>query len=442
MLLEGHTVAVIEDDPVMGESLVQALSLEGCHVDWWKTGAEAERGLRNASPDLVICDMRLPDTTGEALFLTHAALMPLPPFLFVTAYGDIDEAVALMRQGAADYVTKPFDLSKVLARVQDLIQKNTAPRHGTGLGTSRSIKAVEAALQRICDLTSPVLLTGETGAGKEVCARFLHGLSARSQEPFIAVNCAAIPADAMEREIFGYRGASAQAFHRGFAERARGGILFLDEVSELSLALQAKLLRLVETREYHRLGGEQAMVFHGRIICSTHRNLQALVGEGRFREDFFYRIGGMRIEVPPLRERPEDIPWLIGLFLEGFKASRPGAPKTVSSQAMDAALAYPWPGNVRELRNRLERAVAMARTDHIMPPDLFPEQASAAREEGGPPRQFATLSEAREDAERRQIEIALQETKGHLAEAARLLGISRTTLWEKMRRLGLAVEER
>lgn len=442
MLLEGHSVAVIEDDPLMGESLVQALSLEGCHVDWWKSGVEAARGLRSSTPDLVICDMRLPDTTGEELFLTHAALMPLPPFLFVTAYGDIDQAVGLMRQGAADYITKPFELSKVLARVQDLIQKNTAPRQGAGLGTSRTIQSVEAALRRICDLTSPVLITGETGAGKEVCARFLHALSSRSQEPFIAVNCAAIPADAMEREIFGYRGSAAHAFHRGFAERARGGILFLDEVSELPLALQAKLLRLVETREYHRLGGEQAMVFHGRIVCSTHRNLQALVGEGRFREDFFYRIGGMKIEVPPLRERPEDIPWLIGLFLEEFRSGRPGAPKSVSSQGMDAALDYPWPGNVRELRNRLERAAAMARTDHIMPPDLFPDQASAALQESGSARPFATLSEAREDAERRQIEIALKETRGHLIEAARLLGVSRTTLWEKMRRLGLDVEDR
>jgi DNA-binding NtrC family response regulator len=442
MLLEGHSVAVIEDDPVMGESLVQALSLEGCRVDWWKTGWEAAKGLRSTAPDLVICDMRLPDTTGEALFLTHAALIPLPPFLFVTAYGDIDQAVALMRQGAADYVTKPFDLAKVLARVKDLIQKNTAPRQGIGLGVSRQILLVEAALRRISDLTSPVLITGETGAGKEVCARFLHAVSSRSQEPFIAVNCAAIPADVMEREIFGYRGAAAQAFHRGFAERARGGVLFLDEVSELPLPLQAKLLRLVETREYHRLGGEQAMVFHGRIVCSTHRNLEALVAENRFREDFFYRIGGMKIEVPPLRERPEDIPWLIGLFLESFRGGRPGAPKSVSSQGMEAALAYPWPGNVRELRNRLERAVAMARTDHVMPLDLFPEQASATLEGTEPTRPIVTLSEAREDAERRQIEIALKETKGHLIEAARLLGVSRTTLWEKMRRLGLAVEER
>lgn len=442
MLLEGHSVAVIEDDPVMGESLVQALSLEGCHVEWWKTGSEAAKGLRSTAPDLVICDMRLPDTTGEALFLTHAALVPLPPFLFVTAYGDIDQAVALMRQGAADYVTKPFDLAKVLARVQDLIQKNTAPRQGVGLGVSRQILSVEAALRRISDLTSPVLITGETGAGKEVCARFLHAVSSRSQEPFIAVNCAAIPADVMEREIFGYRGAAAQAFHRGVAERARGGVLFLDEVSELPLPLQAKLLRLVETREYHRLGGEQNMIFHGRIVCSTHRDLPALVREGRFREDFFYRIGGMKIEVPPLRERLEDIPWLIGLFLESFRGGLPAAPKSVSSQGMEAALAYPWPGNVRELRNRLERAVAMARTDHVMPLDLFPEQACATLEGIEPTRPIVTLSEAREDAERRQIEIALRETNGHLIEAARLLGVSRTTLWEKMRRLGLAVEDR
>jgi two-component system, NtrC family, response regulator HydG len=441
MLLEGHAVAVIEDDPVMGESLVQALSLEGCRVHWWKTGAEATRGLRSASADLVICDMRLPDTTGEALFLTHAALMPLPPFLFVTAFGDIDQAVGLMRQGAADYVTKPFELAKVLARVQSLILKNTAPHHGGDLGLSREMKGVEATLRRISELTSPVLITGETGVGKEVCARFLHGCSSRSQEPFIAVNCAAIPSDVMERELFGYRGASAQAFHRGFAERARGGILFLDEVSELPLPLQAKLLRLVETREYHRLGGEQGMIFHGRIVCSTHRDLQALVKEDRFREDFFYRIGGMKIEVPPLRERRDDTPWLIGLFLDKFKAPG-GMMKQASAQAVDAALTYPWPGNVRELRNRVERAAALARTDWIMPADLFPEQAAATREgqqEQGRP--FATLSEARDDAERRQIERALKETGGHMIEAARILGISRTTLWEKMRRLGLADQE-
>jgi DNA-binding NtrC family response regulator len=358
----------------------------------------------------------------------------------VTAFGDIDQAVALMRQGAADYVTKPFELSKVLARVQSLILKSTTLHHGGDLGVSREMEDVEVTLRRINDLTSPVLITGETGVGKEVCARFLHGLSSRSQEPFIAVNCAAIPPDVMERELFGYRGATAQAFHRGFAERARGGILFLDEVSDLALPLQAKLLRLVETREYHRLGGEQGMIFHGRIVCSTHRDLQALVKEGRFREDFFYRIAGMKVEVPPLRERLDDIPWLIGLFLDRFKG---GAAKQASAQAVDAALMHPWPGNVRELRNRMERAVALSRTDWIMPADLFPEKTASAREEPtDPSRPFATLSEARDDAERRQIEKALKETSGHMIEAARLLGVSRTTLWEKMRRLGFADQER
>ena len=212
---------------------------------------------------------------------------------------------------------------------------------------------VEEKIRRISDLTTPVLISGETGVGKEICARFLHAVSTRSQEPFIAVNCAAIPADVMEKEIFGYRGASAQAFHRGFAERARGGILFLDEVSELPLALQAKLLRLVETREYHRLGGEQNMVFHGRIVCSTNRDLQALVSEGKFREDFYYRIAGMTIDVPPLRDRAADIPWLVGLFLEKFRTGSE-AIKTVSPQAVDAAerisLAGKHPGTPEQAR--------------------------------------------------------------------------------------------
>lgn len=441
MLLEGYAIAVIEDDPIMGESLVQSLNLEGCTVDWWKNGEEASKGLRTRKPDAVICDIRLPDTTGEVFFRTHAAIMPLPPFLFVTAFADVDQAVGLMREGAADYVTKPFDVAKVITRVHSLIQRNTNLKAGTVLGVSPDMKEVENKIRRISDLTTPVLISGETGVGKEVCARFLHAVSTRSQEPFIAVNCAAIPADVMEKEIFGYRGASSQAFHRGFAERTRGGILFLDEVAELPLVLQAKLLRLVETREYHRLGGEQNMVFHGRIVCSTNRDLQALVREGKFREDFYYRIAGMTIEVPPLRERPSDIQWLVGLFLERFK-TQGGASKTISPQAADAAGVYTWPGNIRELRNRLERAVALARTPFIAPGDLFPEQGLMRGTSPQAAKPFATLSEARDDAERRQIEMALKETGGHMIEAARILGVSRTTLWEKMRRLGLAVETR
>lgn len=437
MLLEGRAVGLVEDDPVMGGSLVQSLSLEGCQVEWWKTADEAIRALKLKSPDLVICDIKLPDMNGTELFHQLAASISLPPFLFVTAYGDIDQAVSLMREGAADYVTKPFDIGNVIDRVLTLIQRNAAPKLGSSLGVSPPMLHVENTLRRICDLTSPVLMSGETGAGKEICARFLHSISARSKEPFIAVNCAAIPADAMERELFGYRGASNQAYHRGFAERARGGILFLDEVSELPLVLQAKLLRLVETREYHRLGGEQLMVFHGRIVCSTNRDLGALVKERHFREDFYFRIAGMSIEVPALRQRPDDIPWLIEVFFEQFKAQDHPALKGVSSLTFDAALSYPWPGNVRELRNRMERAVALAKSEWVMPGDVFPDIETA-----GHPMvtAFATLSETRDMAERRQIERALHETKGHILEAARLLGISRTTLWEKMKRLSITGE--
>lgn len=437
MLLEGRTIGLVEDDPVMGESLAQSLSLEGGHVTWWKCGEEAFRGLKASAPDLVICDIRLPDMGGHDLFRRLAMSVTLPPFLFVTAFGDIDQAVSLMREGAADYVTKPFDVGLVIERVRALILRSSAARPVGALGVSPQMQDVEASLRRVCDLTSPLLLTGETGAGKEVCARFLHGISARSKEPFVAVNCAAIPADVMERELFGYRGASNQSFHRGFAERARGGVLFLDEVGELPVAVQAKLLRLVETREFHRLSGEQVVVFHGRIICATHTDLQQLMRLGRFREDFFYRISGMTIDVPPLRQRPDDIPWFLDRYAEQFHQGS-GLPKrSVSDLAVEAAITYAWPGNVRELRNRMERAAAMAKTDWIMPGDLFPEQGDLAASED---KAFATLSEARDLAERRQIERALRETSGHLIEAARLLGVSRTTLWEKMRRLGIQGE--
>ena len=266
MLLEGRVVGLVEDDAVMGESLVQSLSLEGCHVDWWKTGAEAMRGLRATSPDLVICDIKLPDINGDDLFRQLSAASSVPPFLFVTAFGDIDQAVAIMRAGGSDYVTKPFDTGAFIERARSLIQRNPMMRPDAVLGVSDAMRDVETILRRVCNLTSPLLITGETGAGKEVSARFLHRISQRSMEPFIGVNCAAIPADVMEKELFGHKGVGPNGFHRGFAERARSGILFLDEVAELPTQLQAKLLRLVETREFNRVGGEQLLQFHGRIV--------------------------------------------------------------------------------------------------------------------------------------------------------------------------------
>jgi len=437
MLLEGRVIGLVEDDALMGESLAQSLTLEGSHVDWWRTGEEALRGLRVTSPDLVVCDIRLPDISGDELFRRLAARAAVPPFLFVTSYGDIDHAVSVMRAGAGDYITKPFAMPPFIMRAKSLIERNSQAHTTAVLGNSAAIRGVEETLRRVSALQSPLLITGETGAGKEVCARFLHSISPRSSEPFIAVNCAAFPADIMERELFGARGQGSQGFHHGFAERARSGILFLDEVSDLVPALQAKLLRLVETREYNRVGGEQLLRFHGRIVCSTNADIAGQIAKGRFREDLYYRINGITVTVPPLRERADDIPWLIDMFFEQFRALAPVSLRGVSTLAYDAAAEYPWPGNVRELRNRLERAVALARTPWIMPADMFPE---AIPLEHVMVRAFATLSETRDIAERRQIERALRQTGGQIIEASRLLGVSRTTLWDKMRRFGVDTE--
>ena len=417
MLLEGRVVGLIEDDPVMGESLVQSLSLEGCHVDWWKTGAEAMRGLRATSPDLVICDIRLADTRGDDLFRQLAGASSVPPFLFMTAYGDIDQAVAIMRAGGSDYVTKPFDIGAFIERARSLIQRNPMMRSDAVLGVSDPMRDVETMLRRVCSRTSPVLITGETGVGKEVCARFLHRISQRSKEPFIAVNCAAIPADVIEKELFGHKGAGPNGFHRGFAERTRSGILFLDEVAELPTQLQAKLLRLVETREFNRVGGEQLLQFHGRIVCSTNSDLSAAIREGSFREDLYYRINGMRVEVPSLKNRLDDIPWLMDLFFEQFRSGDHILVRDFSTLAQEAALEYSWPGNVRELRNRVERAATLADGEWIMPMDMFPDFVEL---EHPLTKAFATLSETRDLAERRQIERAIKETNGQIIGAAKI----------------------
>jgi len=439
MLLEGRVIGLVEDDLVMGESLVQGLSIEGSHVEWWKSVDEAKRGMMGTRPDLVICDMRLPDGRGDQLFFELAQKHVLPPFFFITAYGDIDQAVAVMRAGAADYTTKPFELTPFIERARALIQRGGGVQTDMVLGPSAAMREVEATLLKIGDARSPVLFSGETGVGKEVCARFLHAISVRSSEPFMAVNCAAISQDVMERELFGSRNATSQSFHHGFAERARGGVLFLDEISELSMPLQAKLLRLVEAREFHRVGGEQLVAFKGRIICATNQDLPTQVAEGAFRRDLYYRINSVVVNVPPLRDRPDDIPWLTEQFLQKPVDDAERFPRGLSSLAWEELLAHDWPGNVRELKNRVQRAQALTKTEWLMPGDLFPD---AAKREHPLVRAFAPLAEARDDAERRQIMRALQLTKGQILEAADLLRVSRTTLWDKMRRLNVPSQEK
>ncbi|CCV04582.1 putative transcriptional regulator [Mesorhizobium metallidurans STM 2683] len=432
-------IGLVEDDPVMGGSIVQRLELEGWRVTWWQSGRDAISGIEGLSDslDLVICDIRLPDISGEVVFSELANLPNSPPFLFVTGHGEIDQAVRLMRSGAVDFMTKPFAMEEFLRRI-DAGRRTTHSQlrlKGYFLGESPAIQHAEDLLRRYAGHDLPVLITGETGSGKEVAARLLHEVSPRRAEPFIAVNCAAIPAELLESEIFGHeKGAftGAQQRHLGYAERAGKGTLFLDEIGDMPMPLQAKLLRLIEAGSFNRVGGETCCTFRARVVSATHRDLSQRDRPSSFREDLYFRLAVLPVTIPPLRERHEDIAWLLDRFLENAASRSNTRIRGFSALAEEAALAYPWPGNVRELRNRVERAVALSTSEWIMPGDLFPERATKPGNAA-----FVPLADVRDAAERRQIERALDETGGQIAKAASLLAISRTTLWEKMTRLGL-----
>jgi DNA-binding NtrC family response regulator len=436
---DSSLIGVIDDDPVMGGSLTHRLELEGYRVVWWQSGGAAIDGLSTARPDLVICDIRLPDMSGEDVFSIVLPLLPAAPFLFVTGFGQIDQAVRLTKAGAVDYIAKPFALPDLLDRIQRLVGVRREPSEV--LGRSAAMRQVEALLRRVSNIDSSLLLTGESGVGKEVAARFTHQVSARSQHPFMAVNCAAIPRDLIESELFGHeKGAftGAHARHQGYAERARDGILFLDEVGDLPMSAQAKLLRVVQERTFARVGGEAILRSSARIVCATNTDLELAVKEGRFRQDLYYRVNVIPVFIPPLRDRLDDILPLAGLFLRECAESFGSKAHGFTTMAERALLAYAWPGNVRELRNRIERAVALSDGSWISEAALFPPTPRS----DGHRETLLTLSEVRQSAERIHIQAALDRVHGRVEEAARSLAVSRSTLFDKMRKLGISSEAR
>jgi DNA-binding NtrC family response regulator len=436
MLHSERVIGLVEDDQIMGESLIQRLALEGVAVKWWQRGRDAVNEISANQFEAIVCDIRLPDLSGEELFREVTRGSNAPPFLFITGHGDIDQAVRLMRAGAADYFMKPFELDDFLVRLGELMRPRTASGNHV-LGLAPAMKDLERLLLRVAKVGSTVLITGETGSGKEVAARFLHAMSGTENRPFMAVNCAAIPADLLESELLGHeKGAftGANQRHLGYAERAGEGILFLDEIGELRSELQAKLLRLIEEKSFYRVGGERPVPFKGRLVVATNAHLSKLVEAGKFREDLYYRINVVSVRVPPLRDRPEDIPWLMERFFIESAGRMTTSLKGISSLAEEAAMSYSWPGNIRELRNRMERAVALGLGQWVMPGDMFPEQCSETVSED----HMESLEDIRQSAEKRHILRALSATNGEIAAASKLLGIGRTTLWEKMRRLGLS----
>ncbi|WP_029030542.1 sigma-54-dependent transcriptional regulator [Salinarimonas rosea] len=457
---ERALILVIEDDEILGASLQQRLALEGWHVRWARSCAEALASIARQTPDAVMCDIRLPDGDGESLMRDVFARAGAVPTIFMTAYGGIDQAVRLVRMGARDYVTKPFELDEVVDKLRAATGGDGSAKTGedddaaadpfASFGLSPATSGTRRTLERIADVDLPVLLTGETGTGKEVAARFLHAQSRRGAGPFVAVNCAALAPELVDSALFGHeKGAFTGAHERrlGLAETAGEGTLFLDEIGELDAALQAKLLRLVQERELMRVGGVRPVPFCARLVCATHRDLEAEVARGVFREDLWYRINVVTIRIPALRERPAEIEPLLRRFVGEAGPRLRGTRVSPAPDAIAAAQAYDWPGNVRELKNRVERAVALCEEDAIGAPDLFPDALPKPPPAGSSTVSSApaaaeglTLAEVREAAEKAHIEAMLRATGNGIQETAQRLGVSRTTLWEKMRRLGIAVE--
>lgn len=428
-----RSLLLIEDDSIMGESLMQRFQLEGYEVTWFRRMADAPVAAGGAW-DAVICDVRLPDGLATDWFAQLPSAARAMPWYFLTGYGSVNDAVAAIRAGARDYLTKPFDIERLVALLESATGED-GPEDSAVLGVSPAMRRAEATVRKVARQRVSVLLTGESGVGKEVAAQLIHQFDPRSaQGEFIAVNCAAVPDSMIEAEFFGYeKGAfsGAQRLHRGFLERAHGGTLFLDEVGELPPGMQAKLLRALQERCFFRLGAEKTTTSDFRIVAATNRDLYAEMTSGTFREDLFYRLAVIRITLLPLRERPEDIRWLSERMLQQMAVEQ-GRPLAVSEAFMRDLLSRPWRGNARELRSHLEQAVVLSEAGML---DVDASDSLSDHRSDASERPFAPLHTMVEEAERVHIRRALDRSGRSISKTADLLGISRKTLWEKMKRL-------
>lgn len=443
---ERPKICLVEDDPIMGESLRDRFLLEGFSIDWFELGSTALDALRNQRYDAIVSDIRLPDMSGEELFyelLSEQRVMP--PLIFITGYGSIDKAVLLLKLGAADYITKPFDIDELLAKIEALTALNagaTASSAEPRLGVSLPMRRIEATLAQVAASKATLVITGESGVGKEYVARLLHELD-DPERPFVAFNCAALTESLLEAELFGYeKGAFTGALskHRGLFEQAQSGTLLLDEVGEMPLNMQAKLLRTIQEKRIRRLGAERDTEISVRLVCATNRDLRAMVDAGQFREDLYYRINVIHLHIPPLRERREDILWFARNFLDDHLAEHPEQTREIDSSAEFALLEYDWPGNLRELRHCIERACVLSPQPRLTATLLLDPIAGAIAND-----EFAEPADERlhkhiSHFERDFIMRILDKHEWHVIETAEALGISRKNLWEKMKKLEIKAE--
>lgn len=439
-----YRIAVVEDDPALLELLQEELTSHGYQVAACDSAEALLAQLADLTPDLVISDIRLPGIDGMAL-LQRLRQQPKPPaLLLITAFGTVRQAVAALKQGADDFLTKPLDLEHLLLSVERLLahkalqqevqQYRQSNQQGPGgmIGQSRAMRRLYQQTERIAKAQGAVLILGESGSGKELVAQALHQQSDRAGQPFIAVNCAGIPAELMESEFFGHAAGAytgARGSRAGLFKQADGGTLLLDEIAEMPLLLQAKLLRVLQEGRMRPVGGDDEVAVDVRIIAATHQNLEQLVETSQFRADLFFRLETFTLNIPPLRERADDLELLAQHFLAQLKQKQPANVHSISSDALDCLYRYPFPGNVRELQNALERAYTFAASSEITPDDL-PERIVSYQGESAVEQQTSDTSwPSLQQVQHNYMRQVLQYTNGNKQQAAEMLGITRRTLY-------------
>jgi two-component system response regulator AtoC len=440
-----YRVLLVEDDEIMRLSLEDRLRLENIPVQAVGDISSARKTLEKGEIDLVITDIRLPDGTGMALFNDISNHFPGTPVILMTAFGDISDAVSLVKAGALDYLTKPFDIREFICKIErhlsriadaQLTMGNSADyvsfKAGTGrLGKSPAMRKIERLVARLRESDSSVLITGDSGVGKEVVASLIHNNSMRKQGPMVKVNCAALSPSLIESELFGHeKGAFTGAVKQriGRFEQAQGGTIFLDEIAEVSPEIQIKLLRVLQEREIERVGGVEPVTLDVRVIAATQVDLDESIKRHDFRSDLYWRLNVIHVSIPPLQERREDIVYLARLFVAEQSAKTGSTIKGLSNEAELQLQSMSFPGNVRELRNIIERAVALCDAPWISSSELM------IQDDDDDVISSTTLRKSIEDAERKAIHKALVDNNHKINQAAGALGISRKNLWEKMKR--------
>jgi two-component system nitrogen regulation response regulator NtrX len=451
----GEHILIVDDEPAIQKALRDILEDEGYRVSAVGSGPAALKAVADEAPDLVFLDIWMPRMDGLETLAELKRLRPEATVVVISGHGTIETAIKATRLGAWDFIEKPLSLEKTLVTASRALEHGRLERENAALrarlderteiiGDSPAIRLLREQIATAAPTSGRVLIHGENGSGKELVARAIHALSVRADRPFVEVNCAAIPEELIESELFGHeRGAftGAHARRRGKFELADGGTLFLDEIGDMSLKTQAKVLRALEEQAFERVGGRETLRVDARVIAASNRDLVALLAQGRFRDDLFYRLNVIPIEVPPLRERKEDVPALVEHFVRVFCAENGKRRKAVAPAALTYFMTYDWPGNVRELRNMVERLVIMVPGDTIgaddLPPPLRPrgrpDAPAAPLGEGKP------LKEARDSFERAYILAELRAQDWNMTRTAERLGIERSHLYRKIRAYGIAL---